>query len=133
MNSEYYKVNATHIKERNRIRWATLDHKWKWAKASIWSHKKDKHDVRFNANDLHEKAKDVTRCPICNTELDWTVGGNKKGKSSNNSPSLDRTDNAGVLTLDNVQIICRQCNTTKGARTMEEFIKYCKLVAERHA
>ena len=47
------------------------------------------------------------------------------------TPTLDRINNNGVLTLKNTQIICMQCNTTKGSRTMKEFISYCAMVANK--
>jgi hypothetical protein len=54
-----------------------------------------------------------------------------KGKASWESPSVDRLSNSDILTVNNIQIICRRCNTTKLDRTMEEFVDYCKMVAKK--
>jgi hypothetical protein len=43
-----------------------------------------------------------------------------------NHPILDRINNETVLRLDNVEIICWKCNSTKLNRTKEEFYEYCR-------
>jgi 5-methylcytosine-specific restriction endonuclease McrA len=51
-----------------------------------------------------------------------------KGKMHNLSPSLDRINNEMVLTKDNIQFICKECNTTKGDRPHSDFIAYLKQI-----
>lgn len=37
------------------------------------------------------------------------------------------------MDMEDVAIVCLPCNTTKGARSMQEFIDYCRMIVERHA
>ena len=52
-------------------------------------------------------------CPLCRTYLNWTASGHP------DSPEADHiTPHAegGTDTLDNVRIICRQCNQRRGGQ-----------------
>jgi hypothetical protein len=31
-----------------------------------------------------------------------------------------------------IQLVCHQCNRTKGERTMKEFVKYCDMISKTH-
>ena len=72
--------------------------------------------------------KATTHCPYCGVELDWQRGLGKGGRDS--SPSLDRINNEKELRLDNIEIICHRCNSTKYNRTKKEFIDYCIKIAD---
>jgi 5-methylcytosine-specific restriction endonuclease McrA len=55
--------------------------------------------------------------PRCNNVLDYSLGGNIKGKkASDNMPSLDHiipTNKGGADSIENYQILCKRCNTAK--------------------
>ena len=113
--------------EENKVRRAhTKKHPYRaWAISTIQHHKQKKLEVTFNYMDLTELARESDRCNICHCELDWTP---HKGRTFDNTPSLDRVDNAAIVTMENIQIVCHLCNTTKNKRTMSQFIEYCKTV-----
>ena len=46
-------------------------------------------------------------------------------------PTLDRVDNEDELREDNVQILCRRCNTIKMDRPMKDFVSYCKMIVKK--
>ena len=48
------------------------------------------------------------------------------------APSVDRKDNSGGYTNENIQIVSNLYNTGKGQHTDDEFIKFCHMVAERN-
>ena len=75
-------------------------------------------------------ASNTDHCEICGCELNWGKVG-KYGSPLDNSPTLDRTNNEDFLAPHNVQIVCRNCNMTKNARNMKEFVEYCKMIAEK--
>ena len=43
---------------------------------------------------------------------------------------LSEFSNCRHMTLNNIQIVCHSCNSTKRNRTMVEFIEYCKLIVK---
>ncbi len=99
-----------------------------WCTGTVRSHKRRGFKVEFAPVELWQIAKDTTHCGICNCRLIWV---STTGQCMLSTPTLDRINNNGVLTLKNTQIICMQCNTTKGSRTMKEFISYCAMVANK--
>lgn len=50
--------------------------------------------------------------------------------SKNQTASLDRIDSSKGYTIDNVQWIHKDLNEMKMAKSQEEFVNYCKLVAK---
>ena len=56
-------------------------------------------------------------CVCCNIELDYSA---PKRSRKNRSPSLDRIDNNGGYTANNVAIICTRCNYIKSDTTVDE-------------
>lgn len=95
------------------------------------NHRK-KFSVKFSGAELSKRFEHQNGCLICGVELAFIKDDRKKGPIPN-SPSLDRISNGHILTLRNVQLICHQCNSTKGARTMKKFIEYCSMVAKKYA
>lgn len=100
-----------------------------WAQMCIGNHKRNGFTMILTRHELEDLALKADTCPICDVTLAW---GYLNGKFQRNSPSLDRIDNEQVITKDNVQILCSYCNRTKLARTMNEFITYCKYVAKKY-
>lgn len=95
-----------------------------WAINTIAGHRKRGYDVSglcYPA--LEKKAQAVGVCRYCHRTLVWNHS-HEGGAQAPLSPTMDRINNELVLTLDNIQIICSQCNTTKGARTHTEFVHY---------
>ena len=103
-----------------------------WASGTITNHRRKGFRVLFSAQELAELAKSTQVCPICGVELRFSFG-TKGGKCAHDSPTLDRKDNGEELNLSDVQVLCLRCNTTKGNRTMKEFVDYCELVALKRA
>jgi 5-methylcytosine-specific restriction endonuclease McrA len=98
-----------------------------WSTMSLHSHRYRGYLVNITTEELENLSKETTHCPYCGIELSWV--GNKKLKF--NSPTLDRINNEKELRLDNVEIICYKCNTTKGDRTKEHFLDFCRLIVKR--
>jgi hypothetical protein len=101
-----------------------------WSTGTINSHRYRNCKVDINLDDLENLAKSSTHCKICGVKLSWEYG-NKKARPIPSSPTLDRIDNDLNLNINNVQIICHDCNSTKRSRTMKEFYDYCKMITEK--
>lgn len=97
-----------------------------WARSSVCNHRDCGFIINFSMDELYNLAEHTTHCRYCGTELLFTH--KIRGVSKHDSPTLDRIDNEKEMTINNIQIICRECNTTKGARTHDEFIKYCSMI-----
>ena len=100
-----------------------------WAIRNITNHRRRGFTVNFKSKDLVEIIKDVKECYLCGIELDY----NKKGKSGwvRNSPSVDNIHCKDIIEIDDVQIICAQCNSAKHKMNNEDFIEYCKTIVDR--
>lgn len=114
-NANYRK----HYRKENKV--------YCWCIDTLHSHRR-KYKVDIVPKELFEIAKITTHCHYCGVELQY--GYNKNGHPLRTSPSLDRIDNALFLTLDNIEIICYKCNSTKLDRTKDEFIDYCRMVGK---
>ena len=90
-----------------------------WCQRTIINHKISKYKVLFTSKELFPIAQKTTHCPICKIELKYGGGRNPK------NATLDRVNNENFLTLNNIQIICRKCNTSKLNRTMKELYEWC--------
>lgn len=121
----YYKRNRGRILRRQRE--DTIKNPWRmWAKGTISYHRTHGIKVDLTMDQLESIARPVKRCYICGHKLAWGKAG---GGPSFDSPSLDRIDNGQTINLDNIAILCNQCNITKGNRTMKKFIDYCERIA----
>lgn len=136
-------INNFHIRKRNkdgRTSWCkscTSKDKQRylivhphrtWAQQTLAGHRYNGYKINISIDKLTELAKQTKNCKMCNKELCWTVKGRKH--AHHDSPSLDRVDNEVIIDESNIQIICHQCNTTKGYRTLDEFIDYCRKVGD---
>lgn len=126
-NSSMY--GLTHLKEKlnNLMKWKKQNPKRYWGNKTINHHKEAGYIVKITNDELFNYIKDKDYCELCDKKLEWF---NKKTAFS--SPTLDRLNNENIVSINNVQLICHECNTTKGTKTQKEFIAYCKLIAERH-
>lgn len=100
-----------------------------WCRGAINSHKRNGFTVDFKVGDLLFLAINTTHCKYCGNKLDYvTKYGERKSISKENSPTIDRINSGENLTIDDVEIICWKCNTTKLNRTEKEFYDYCKRI-----
>jgi len=118
---KYYQENKEKIKERDRKNRHRI-----WTRSTIQSHKRKGYILNVSLDKLNEIAKNTIYCPICERKLNWY-----NSKLRSNSPTLDRINNEKINNIDSIWIICNQCNTTKGSRTLKEFIEYCKMITNR--
>ena len=132
--SDYYKANhlkdglQLHCKQCARAkqtRYRKNNPVRAWCSGTIGSHKACGYIVELSLNELYDVASTITTCPICKCKLVWSPS-SKGGKVIPRSPTLDRINNQKVMRLGNVQIICHQCNHTKGTRTPEELFAWCQ-------
>ena len=104
-----------------------------WATGTIRNHVKKGFRLLFTSAELAFWAAKTPDCEICGCPLNYAFG-TKAGLSVPRSPTMDRTDgNRDSYTLSDIQIVCFQCNTTKGARSMAEFLHYCNHIALKHS
>jgi len=94
-----------------------------WSSNTIQQHKKVGCSINFTPSELTKKAKETKHCLFCKCELGWHNNG-----IQNNSPTLERLNNDTNLTLQNIAILCYQCNSTKRDRTLLEFANYISLI-----
>jgi len=122
------KYNEEHKEERRKQNRKYVENHphLKWAGDTIGNHKARGHLIVISANELEKIAKQMVYCPICDCKLKWGPG-----KLSNSSPTLDRKSNENIIDKNSIWIICKRCNSSKQDRTIEEFIEYCKMVADK--
>ena len=113
-----------------RRKWRLANPKKAWATSTIHSHKVNGWKVSITHKELVLLAEKANTCYICEVRLDYSRGKGYLGPRSN-SPSLDRWNNGNELTKRNVKILCYDCNAVKRTKTMKEFVKYCRMVANK--
>ncbi len=130
--NNFYKDNGSPDEHQGICKQCTRDnykrdHIKMIGRACLHQHRKKGFIVNLTIDEYLLLAKNAKVCPICGCELDWEC----KRKTTKISPSLDRINNEKILNKDNVMFICHQCNTTKGSRSLKEFIEYCKMIADK--
>jgi 5-methylcytosine-specific restriction endonuclease McrA len=55
----------------------------------------------------------------------------ERGHIHSDSPTIDRVNNGNELNINNVQIICRDCNLSKGTKSHDEFVLYCRAIGNK--
>ncbi len=120
-SKKYYEENKSLWKEK-RIRNA----KPMWARTTIRNHRRRGNIVNFTNQELLKFIKEVEVCSICGIKLNWF-----NNRICMDSPTLDRMNNEKHLDLNNIQILCCQCNVSKGNRTMGDFVNYCDWVLQK--
>jgi hypothetical protein len=111
------------FKAKDRKRYIARD----WSAATIGKHIHNGFNIKFDKYQLLNIYKQTPNCPICGCNLQH--GDN--GKASKNSPSMDRIDNDIDLDIDDVWIICYECNATKRDLTLQQFKEYADKVCKR--
>jgi hypothetical protein len=99
-----------------------------WAQMSYRNHKRNNFIMNLTMHELEEMASKTNKCAICDVILVW---GYLNGKLLKSTASLDRINNEKVITKNNIQILCYECNAIKRTKPMQEFIDYCKYVAKK--
>ncbi len=105
--------------------------KRRWCTYTLYHHKRNGFVVNISHDEMCKIVELINNCNICDCELDWGLGGHKKGKTLPNSPTLDRVNNEKIINKNNIMIMCFRCNKTKHDRTIEEFLEYCKMVISK--
>lgn len=126
MRRRYERENRKRISEKAREKRLKNPHKY-WVSSTLRKHRYKGFKVNISRDELIEIAKNTTNCYFCDCKLEWGYG---KG-ASKNSPTLDRINNEGVLTLKNTQILFRRCNGIKQEKSMQEFIEYCTIISNK--
>jgi hypothetical protein len=98
-----------------------------WAQQTLYKHKKKGIKIGISIREVEETGITTRYCSLCGCKL---MRNNGKGPK-NNSPTLDRINNDNIINEDNIMVICHLCNKTKGERSLNEFIDYCKNIAKR--
>jgi len=102
-----------------------------WVRNVRDHHKIKGHIFEVSFDEMVKLCHESKNCKICHIPVSWDYVQSGITARTQQSPTLDRTNNEKVLRKDNIQILCLRCNVTKGDRTMKDFIEYCNNVAER--
>jgi hypothetical protein len=86
------------------------DERRQWAQLTRRTHKHAGKKVSITVEELLELLGDS--CPICESRFVFHA----RGKEKIYSPTADRIDNNGPLSIKNTQVICLLCNTRKGSK-----------------
>lgn len=132
-NCECKECSRKYIKQyylKNKEKWKTSHKKTvinnpirNWCRSTRARHKNDGFIVMITNDELEKWANFHKHCEFCGIELDFTPF---KGKSVSNSPSLDRTNNEQEIRLDNITMLCRNCNHRKGDMPLKDYLTFCK-------
>jgi hypothetical protein len=117
MNNDVKKERNRNTKRKRREKFPERC----WAIRRLSSHRK-KYQVFVTVDELEHLAMTIKKCPFCGISLNYLV----LGGLSREGPTLDRLNNEKFLTIDNIQILCYNCNTAKLKRTFKEFVLFCK-------
>jgi len=115
------KIKIEHTKRNPKLAWCytTRSH-----------HRSKGFKVTITNEELYNTIKNLDTCELCGCVLDWSVY--TKGMCKPNSPSLDRVNSEKELTVDNVMILCHECNSMKRSKSLEELITFCKMVVKKY-
>ena len=121
-------------REKRRIIYARYNAKFprrRWARASIGSHRQRGYKIDFNTKELWDLAEKTEECSYCGVKFIWNYQ-NTLHIPLPQSPTMDRKNNKLLLkTIDDIEILCHECNSTKRTRSKQEFIDYCKMIASK--
>lgn len=95
--------------------------------ATLSNHRVAGYTVEVTGQEVKKMYLETEKCRYCGRTMKHSTGA---GSHCATSYSLDRVDNSKVLTKDNVQYICKECNTRKGNRSHDEYMAYARRVLE---
>jgi hypothetical protein len=91
--------------------------KREWALGTLRNHRKKGNEILINVDQLEELAEETTHCKYCGRKLQW-----ERFKGFTDAvPTLDRINNENIISIDNIDIICHNCNSAKGKLNINEF------------
>lgn len=99
-----------------------------WADRTIRNHRRNGFTVYLLQKELIKKAEETTHCPLCGCKLRYLPF---KGHQYNTA-SLDRINNEKHIDVNNMWIICRECNAMKGRKPMREYVEYCRTIVNKY-
>lgn len=128
---EWNRNNKEKIKQYQQ-QYNNNNSKIKWCRSTIQGHKSRGCFIAFSTTELLDFISDKKTCQICGCKLKWIRDiPNGRKTFTCDSPTLDRINNEKYITIKNIQILCRECNTAKGTKTMDQFIKYCSMINKK--
>jgi predicted nucleic acid-binding Zn ribbon protein len=68
------------------------------------------------------------RCALSGEDLTCI---HKRGKVIQTNASIDRINAGGEYNMANIQLVCRALNSFRGASQLNDFINWCKKVADK--
>jgi len=120
-NAEYRK--RPEVKARRALRVFADGHHRSWSDKTIRAHRLRGVVIKFSRADLQRRAEATLNCELCGKKLSWKFG---KEIPQLDSPTLDNINLKRELTLDDVMIVCKWCNSVKNRRTLAEFMVFCR-------
>jgi 5-methylcytosine-specific restriction endonuclease McrA len=117
LNKKYYKEYPERY-EAYRRRDTTI------VNSSLYNHAYKGMVVDVTIEEALNIYEDTEKCRYCGRIMEPGKGLKPRAKT------LDRINNERILTKDNIQFICHQCNRTKGDRTHVQFLAYMRRALE---
>lgn len=93
-----------------------------WCMQVRKSHKNNGFIISISNEELYSYILQHMQCEICGKPFDFTPF---KGRATKDSPSLDRKYNEQEIRLDNIMMLCNDCNRKKGDMPFDKYIIYC--------
>ena len=118
---KYRESNRSKLLENQKV-WAKNNpEKSMFMKTRLRAKKKG---IEFNIENTDIQIPET--CPILNISIfrEFKGGGNKNKGPRENSPSIDRLDNAKGYVKGNIQIISHKANVMKNSASPEELLKF---------
>jgi hypothetical protein len=115
--------------DKRRRAWDAAHFHRRWAHNTYFSHKRRGIDVRLTVDELENMAKTHEHCMLCGKQLYWSPI--RRGKTQQDTPTLDRINNEDFIDGTNVMVVCHKCNTMKNDLTLTEFRDYCIMIAKK--
>lgn len=101
-----------------------------WVRNTLSDHKTRKFEIAINPSDLYKMAIEglTNGCAYCGQEMRFKRPGNGE-QNYNEMLTLDILNpTRRVISIDNIRIVCYQCNVMKRSFQLDEFIAHCGAV-----